>query len=152
MAEEIVLDTKEWDAFLNNAQNVARDFSKYLLAGVNIFGFQDVMDHFSKESGPSGAWPKRKATTDRAYDILGGKYSSSNKLLQLTGGLRKELMPGSHNVTRRDRLSVEMYSTKVYSHRHDMGTEGMPQREFLWLSDKAKGLMLTLIMDKMVGD
>lgn len=152
MAEQIVLQDEEWKRFFNRLENKARDFSKILLAAVNIFGFKDIIDHFDKESGPSGAWPPRKAITDRAYDIMGGKYSSGNKLLQLSGDLRKEFLPNLGNVRRIDRLSVEMYSTKVYAHRHDMGTGGMPQREFLWLSDKAKDLMLTMMMDDWVGE
>lgn len=150
MAEELKLESREWDEFLNKTSLRLKDMSQYLIAGANIFGFADIARHFENETGPGGTWPKRKDSTNKAYDIMGAPYSSSNKVLQLTGRLKGSLLPSAGNVRRVDRLSVELYSDVEYAHRHDMGTAGMPQREFMWLSDKAQGLMLDLVMDKLV--
>lgn len=152
MADKVELDTKEWNDFLSKMKGKLGDISKYLIAGANTFGFSDVIDHFSKEEGPDGGWKDRKDLTNKRYDIMGGSHRSSNKLLQLTGRLRGSLLPNAGQVRRKDKLSVEMVTNVEYAHRHDAGTFGMPKREFLWLSDKAKGLMLDLIMDKLVDE
>lgn len=152
---EVVLDDKEWKEFLKMVSDKMLDAGKYLLAAANIFGFKDIIEHFDKEEGPGGAWPKRKAETDRAYDIMGknnARYSSSNKLLQLTGNLRKSFLPGSQFIKREGKLAVKLFSdpSLIYARVHDEGSERMPQREFMWLSDKAQELMLTMIMDQLV--
>lgn len=163
MAENIILDDGEWKNFLNSAKSKSADFGKYLLAAANLFGFRDIIDHFSKQSGPEGPWPKRKPETDRAYDIMGGVYSSSNNLLVLTGNLRKSFLPGSRYSRRVDRLSVKLFSNPSleYARIHDEGGEfkawgkynaTMPQREFMWLSDKAKGLILNMVMNELLNE
>lgn len=154
MASEVTLTSKEWQSFFKNATYITSNFGKYLMAAANIFGFKDIIEHFEDEKGPDGNWPKRSANTNRAYDILGGSYSSSNKLLQLTGRLRGSFMPGSSYIKQNDRLSVTLFSdpTLDYARVHDEGSDSMPKREFMWLSDKAKQLILTMLIDQIVTE
>lgn len=154
MAQEVILNDKEWRDFLKSALAKSQDFGKYLMAAANIFGFKDVIDHFDREQGPEGPWPARSEATNRAYDIMGGSYSSSNKLLQLTGRLRGSFLPGSSYIKQMNRLSVKLYSdpTVEYARVHDEGSNNIPQREFMWLSDNAKEMILTMLLDQLAGD
>lgn len=67
-------------------------------------------------------------------------YRASNRLLQLTGNLRKSIMPASlarqTDVIDRDKILI--FSPIDYSAQHDEGLLGLPQRKFMWLDEKEK--------------
>lgn len=148
----ITIDMTEWERFFSSVTKKLENPTKLLEAAFGIFGFKDIDDHFRQESGPSGPWPKRSTFTDMYYDLIAagkrqppkgtaaGAYSSSNKLLQLTGALRKSILPA--NITTKSKNSIVVFSNiSSYSGIHDTGGGRIPQREFMWLSDNAKEKM-----------
>lgn len=156
----------EWDRFIKSLIASGKNGSKFLEAIFNTRGFRDIVDHFKQEEGPDGAWQKRSRYTDAYYDNVSqgkadpfpgtsrGSYSSSNKLLQLTGRLRQSLARPGGNVKEMGRDAIMIFSNIEYSGKHDRGETAsrLPKREFMWLSDKAQedmgGMLLNMIMDE----
>jgi len=83
-------------------------------------GLADVLKHFRDESGPNGKWAPLK--------------SRDGKILQDTGRLRG----GTKAFTMPDRTIL--INNVAYGSYHQDG-KGVPQRKFLWISDKAFDLM-----------
>jgi len=162
MAGEIHLDVSAWDQFLGRLSGNVRKATEILKVACSTIGFADIIGHFDDESGPDGPWPKRSANTDRIYDLIGsgklraprggraGSYSSSNKLLQLTGKLRQTLNPGRGGVRVVGTAAVKMLAGTNYSRKHDEGDPSsyLPKREFMWLSGKGQQLMANFVRDK----
>lgn len=158
MAEaSIKLDMSEWEAFIASVKGKLKDGSKLLEAAFGVFGFQDIDKHFRDEQGPAGPWERRKPLTDAMYDLISagkrqapkgiaaGAFSSGNKLLQLTGALRKSILPA--NIRRKSNDSIAIFSNiKSYSGIHDRGGGRIPQREFMWLSASAQEKMASYIL------
>lgn len=156
-------DDSEWRAFFERNKN--RDWSKVLQSVYATIGFKDVIDHFNKEEGPEGGWQRRKAETDYRYSKIGGgewktpagfargAFSSSNKVLQLTGNLRGGILPT--NSERVSKTAIKVFNNVVYSGIHDRGgkfmawgkhSATMPKRSFMWLSNDAMERMAVAIM------
>lgn len=160
MAQQLKLDNTEWMKFLDTVSSNTRRVIEYLKAAASTIGFSDIISHFNTESGPGGSWPKRSPETDRIYDLIGagklapprgfraGSFSSSNKLLQLTGKMRQSVMPGRGGIKVVSGNSIRMSAGTNYSAKHDEGGGRTPQREFMWLSDKAQQLMANFVRDK----
>ena len=163
MAETVKLDFGEWDAAIKKTLVALSRKDNLLLSAWNIFGFKDLIDHFQKEQGPDGRWKERKTSTNDAYDrirnvanprvsrlssgVPRGSYNSSNLILQLTGNLRKSA--GTAQVKPHGGDTIEISSASPYGATHDQGSssKNIPQREFMWLSDRAKDLMVKSILD-----
>jgi phage gpG-like protein len=137
---------------LKNKNRILKDaFSK--------FAYPDIMDHFHNEEGPQGSWPRRNERTQKAYDRIArgfrkapkgtkrSDYSSTNKLLQLTGALERSINPRAILV-RGD--SVEVSSMVPYGNTHNQGnkTFNIPKREFLWLSQKSIDGILGFVLEQ----
>ena len=136
----------EWHLFLGGLQAKVKDPSALLKAAFMTAGFKDIIEHFADEKGPSGKWKPRSAATQAQYAMKSksnARYNPSNKLLQLTGNLRKSILPG--NTKKISYNAIEIWANSVYGHRHDSGTYGIPQRQFMWFSDKSQGLMANII-------
>lgn len=154
---KVVLDTKEWDKFISGVTGKLADVAGLLMTAANLFAFKDIIDHFSKEEGPNGSWPKRSPATQEAYAKIAagiwnapkrmraGSFSPTNKLLQLTGNLRQSINPG--NMERAGKNSIVIFANAPYAGRHDAGGGGIPARPFMWLSDKVQDKMLDAIME-----
>jgi phage gpG-like protein len=137
------LDVHEWTDFLTGTLGRLKDVSKLIIAAAQMFAFGDINQHFRDEHGPDGKWKPRLASTDAAYDRRGGKYRSTNKILQLTGNLRQSILPT--NIKKLGPTSISIFANAPYGNRHDEGTGGMPARPFMWLSDDAKQKMVDAI-------
>lgn len=110
---------------------------------VAVFLFKDVIDHFRKEEGPDGKWPD----LNKSYAKWKQGKGKTKKLI-LTGNLRQNFLPTnvrSHNVN-----SVAFFNPVNYGGQHDRG-EGVPQRQFMWISNRAQDLMDRALVDTMVG-
>lgn len=94
-------------------------------------GWKDVIDHFQNEEGPGGTWPGLKYTRRR-----GG-----NKVLQDTGRLR---ISNRWRVVGGDEAHV--YNNVAYANYHNKGTSRIPQRKFMWISDKSKLSMIKTLL------
>ena len=156
------LDDREWRNFINGMLKRAENKNQLLKGAYNIFGFQDIIDHFENEEGPDGKWRQRSSNTDRTYDLIKtgrrkppggfrrGSFTSSNKILQLTGNMRKSIL--SKTVKRKSSNSVKVVSNVEYSGKHDEGdkSKNLPQRQFMWLSDGAMEKMNGFIIDELM--
>lgn len=148
MAQDIVLDSKEWDKFLGRITANSEKLVKLLQVAASTIGFGDIVKHFDAEAGPDGPWAQWSERTRAAYNARG---MGGNKILQFTGRLRQSILPqqGRADIVGVD--SVRMYAGTVYSRTHDEGDSdrNIPQREFMWLSDKAQQVMAEMIRDQL---
>jgi len=65
--------------------------------------------------------------------------------------MRKAMLPRNvkANIRKVGPAKIEISNAMKYSKIHDEGKGRIPQREFMWLSDKAQGLMAKAIVFKM---
>lgn len=156
MSASVSIDVREWDAFFDSIGVKIKNGANLLKVAFNTAGFKDVIDHFDKEEGPSGRWKPRAESTQTRYSLIAsgriappkgfkrGSFSPSNKLLQLTGNLRKSFLPG--NIRKLDSQTIVFFNNALYSSGHDEGTKTIPQREFMWLSDRAQDRMAEIVL------
>jgi len=152
MALHAQLNAGEWTGFLSSIQNKIKNPSELLKSAFMTAGFKDLMQHFEDEKGPTGKWKSRSPETQIQYAIknkINSRYNPSNKILQLTGKLRGSILPT--NTKKVSYNAIEIFANSKYGHRHDSGTDGMPQREFMWFSEKAKDLMANIISSLAFG-
>jgi len=96
-----------------------------LMARVSVLGFQDVMDHFRNKDGSEGPWKPLKSSTIKR------RRKNSSVPLQDTGRLRTSILPSAT-------INEAKVSTNLsYAQFHNFGTQRIPKREFMWLSDTA---------------
>lgn len=92
---------------------------------------------------------------ERIGGIPRSAFDSRNRLLQLTGNLRKSIMPGSLNKQTEiiDSERVMVFSPVPYSGQHDEGdpSRNLPARTFMWLNEKEKDDMGNIILKLAVG-
>ena len=144
MANRVSLDSKQWKAFIDGVGKKMKNAYPKLRSAVMVFGFKDIIDHFSKEEGENGRWKPRKASTQRSYSRKG---KAGNKLLQDTGALRGSLIHGQTEKVGAN--NVLMFTQVPYAGRHNYG-KGMPKREFMWLSDKALDNIAKMFLDETI--
>jgi len=144
---KVILDDKQWRLFLRKASRRLNNAYKILKTGATIYGFKDIIDHFSNEESPKGKWAKRKASTQKYYAKKGW---AGNKLLQLTGNLRKSLLPSSGRVEKRGRTGVLLFTSVPYAAKHNYGLGKTPKREFMWLSNKAADKIADLVLKEVI--
>lgn len=157
MAEDAVLrlddgDVKRWR---DRLKSKLKDFAPILKRMYAIYGFKDIVDHFSKERGPSGPWKPRAQFTQELYaairkgsanpapGVARAAYSPNNKLLQLTGNLRKSILPS--NAKTLNSHTILVFANDPKGGKHDRGQTTWPKipaRPFMWLSNSAKREML----------
>lgn len=139
MASEVVFDDQEVREFLAEVDDRVKDIqdgkSKYI-GILSAIVFRDVIQHFEQEAGPNGGW---KPWSNVYKEQLKAEGKSGNRILQFTGRLRNTIKPSSYR-TSSDGV-VWYNNAKVngfpYAWAHDEGSGNLPQREFMWLSDKA---------------
>lgn len=156
MSEATVeLDVSEWDGFLDKvAANVARAQAIMALSA-QTYAFQDIIQHFSDESGPEGAW---KGWADSTRAIYNAKGWGGNKILQATGKLRQSLLPGQGRVEDEGSDAIRLFSNVEYSAIHNYGgpfmawgkPAMMPKRTFMWLSEDVQDKMVNMIAQLML--
>jgi len=138
--------------------------------------FRDIIEHFEKEQGPSGAWPKWSKSYmqsiaglvafrrfgNRTVAITSDEFLEKNKpprepgkKLQDTGQLRNQIRPTN---IRRNAAGYEWYNpakTKKgfpYAYAHDTGGPILPQRQFMWLSEKALDQVMQITFAFVLGN
>jgi hypothetical protein len=162
MAEfNVRFEAGEWSAVLRKLGRVSSAAVDFLTAAYMTLGLKNINDHFQHEQGPAGPWAPRKDATQRLYAaIQDGKrkppkgtaraaYSPSNKLLQLTGNLRKSFLNG--RVEKLTPTSILAFSPVPYSGRQDRGEKGSIARPFMWLDPTTKQDMANLILRLWIG-
>lgn len=162
-----IVGMNEWLKLLESMIAKGRQFDKLLIAAFMTYGFKDIISHFRDEEGPQGKWAPRSPWTQKMYAQIAegereppdgmrrGSFSPSNKLLQLTGQMRQSISGGtSQNIQSHGRDAILVKSHVEYSGKHDEGDPAnrIPQRQFMWLSDRATSDMgdaiLRLLMDE----
>lgn len=139
------IDDRQWRTFLIRVGRNIKDGARLLDVAAKTHGFKDIITHFAQEKGPDGRWkPLTKATIQRRTK---GKGGGRPKILQDEGNLRKSIIAKS--TRRRGKNELEMFSNVGYSGKHNEGdpSENLPKREFMWLSEKAQGLMAETIIN-----
>lgn len=108
-------------------------WKRALKALVATVGFKDVVKHFQDQRGEDGRWPKLNPSYARWK-----RRQGKTKMLVLSGQLRQGFLPS--NITDAGRMGVALFNPVEYSGKHDRG-EGVPKRQFMWLSRSAMDLM-----------
>lgn len=91
---------------------------------------RDINNHFIRQEGPRGPWqPWSKAYAKQA------RARGQRMILSRKGVLRKGWIPTN---MRRTSEGILWYNPIKYGPKHDKGLDGMPRRQFAWLSEKAK--------------
>lgn len=140
MAVEVEFDDAEVRKFIQGVTEKlsdVRNVKPRFMALLSSIVYRDVMDHFEQEKGPDGKWkPWSKIYREHMRKIGKG----GNKTLQDTGRLRQSFLPKNHRATKDGILWFNNAKTGgfPYALAHDEGELGMPQREFMWLSDEAQ--------------
>jgi phage gpG-like protein len=173
----VSINSSEWDRMLTRIGDKLAAPAKLLHAVMVTRGFAFIIKKFTQERGPNGPWPKRSASTNKAYESIRNSakafkkaskklgvagalsagfktpsllvngvprssYRASNRLLQLTGNLRKSLMPGKLASKSRfiGRDAILIFSPIEYSGQHDNGdaSQNIPERKFMWLDASEK--------------
>lgn len=143
---EVFFDAREWEDMIRRIDKEIKDPRPILRAVFNTRGFKDVMQHFRNGEGPNGPWKPLAESTLK-------KRGNKAAMLQDTGNLRNGFLP--ENVADAGRHAIAFFNTAqnndgvYYGFNHDNGV-GVPQREFMWLSDDAQEDMLILILDMIV--
>ena len=151
---ELKIDTSKFNALMARLSDKTR-WRTILRTVSSVIAFKEVIQHFRDEKGPEGPWPdwspaykqyraklaNRLATPSarKRARASGVQPVAFSKKLVLTGNLRQSFMtPFAPPST--DEVSV-LSNHQPYSRRHDRGTGGMPQRQFMWLGNSGLELI-----------
>lgn len=145
--QEVEFDDKEVAQFLRQVAKNMKNPGKIdaVVGAFSAIVFADVMDHFRTEKGPNEKWQAWSKMYAEHMKKIG---RGNNKKLQFSGRLRGTFKPESRRVTPTSFNWFNNAKTKSgypYAWGHDSGDGKQPQREFMWLSDKAFGKMEDVI-------
>ncbi len=155
MAAEFVFEDSSSQQMLAkimaNLKSVTNGDSKFQgLLGTIVY--RDIMSHFQSEQGEDGAWPDWSPSYAKYMERIG---RNGNKKLQFTGRLRQSMLPTNVKKVSEGYLWFDNAKTKTgfpYAQAHDEGGPKLPQREFMWLSQKGAEQicqqMLAFILDE----
>ncbi len=138
LAADIAFNSKEWQDILKDLRGKWNDLEARKTFGgiISTAVYQDIMEHFQKEEGPDAAW---KQWSDGYLMALRRIGRAGNMKLQFSGKLRQSFMPQNYRSTAIGIVFYNNAKTKTgfpYAAAHDEGGPKLPQREFMWLSDK----------------
>lgn len=155
----IEIKDKEVKKALDNLSSRLKDM-KPIMQGIGAVVLEDVQEHFRENKGSDKKWdPLSKTTIDARRKGKGKKYSGP-QMLRDTGFLRNSLINSKFESVPKsgirivDREKVILGTTVEYAAIHNFGgytgknnKVKIPQREFMWLSQKANTKII-----KMIGD
>lgn len=134
------IEDTQWRKFFKlSTKNVKRNSFKFLKVAYNTIGFRDIINHFIKERAPRGRWVR----SERAK-------REGGKTLQDTGNLRKSFSP--NNTRKVGNKGLLIFNNANYSAIHDRGSRknNIPQREFMYFTDRALSRMAKIFLDKTI--
>jgi len=107
---------------------------RYAMNVIAVIGWKDVLDHFAKEEGSYRKWPDISETTKRR--------KQKTRILVDHGLLRWSTL------YRTNSKEAIIYNKTQYAdyHQHQHKKYNLEQRDFLWLSEKAKKLIYKYIL------
>jgi phage gpG-like protein len=133
-------DDKEVKEFLNQIDSRLKNIKggkKEYTGLLSAIVYADVVKHFEDEQGSKGPWKKWSTSYKDKMEKIG---KLGNQILQDTGRLRNTFKPTKVRKTNIGFLWFNDAKTKSgfpYAAAHDNGGDQLPQRDFMWLSDKA---------------
>ena len=132
MAATFQFEDKQWQSFLKKINTKWKDIKhrKKFSDLVTIVAFKDIIEHFKEQKGPSGKWKQRKEPYKSWIEAKG-----KGNILQVSGDLRGSLELGEGK-TRSNSEGIMLFTKVKYAAKHDQGLDGMPKRQFMWLSPK----------------
>ena len=160
MAGEFVatIDTSEWKQFIHAMEGKLKNPNSMLTAAYSTAGHADIVRHFKDETGSDGSWRQRSWAT-QIHDALVYKgkvepapgtrrawYQPDRPILTFSGKMRQALLVGKKDVRELGRGVVQAFNRMEYSGKHDRGEEGLPKRDFMWLSNYAHELMAKTLL------
>lgn len=137
MAGNVRFDDKHWKGFIRTLDKNVKNPFPILKAAFATRGFRDVISHFNAEKGEKGKWKK----SQRAK-------REGGKTLQDTGNLRGGFLP--RNIAKHGKNSIVFFNPVPYARKHDEGLDGLPQRDFMYLTDRAQEDMTKIILDLVI--
>lgn len=145
MSFQAEFDTQEVTKYLNEMLGKLGSIDQGDIKFAKIISaivYRDVMDHFKRQEGETGAW---KEWSDSYQTFMARIGKSGNNILQDTGKLRNSFAPGNYKRTSKGLVWFNNARTRSgfpYAYAHDNATEKrstLPRREFMWLSKDAMG-------------
>jgi hypothetical protein len=136
----VEFDDKEVREFLSNVDKKVKNIKngkKEYTGLLSIIVYADVMDHFAQEIGSAGPWKK---WSPYYKEQMEKKNKGGNKILQDSARMRQNFKPSNVKNVKNGFLWFNDAQTKSgfpYAAAHDKGGPRLPQRDFMWLSNKA---------------
>ena len=151
---EIKFESEQWEKVLKTINKRWGDLEQRRNIGglFSAYVFKDVMSHFANESGPDAKWEPWSDLYGKHLEKLG---RSGNKILQYNGRLRQSFTPTNWRAVSEGVLFYNNAKTAnefPYAAAHDEGGPKLPQRKFMWLSDKAVDDMLAATLKFLAGE
>jgi len=141
MSFEASFDDKEVKKFFKNLDkklSEVKDGKKKYVGLLSAIVYGDVMDHFEQEKGEKGAWP---AWSSIYAEHMKRRGDANGKILQRSPArLKQNFKPESYKIKSKGFNWFNDAKTKSnfpYAWGHNEGDGKLPQRDFMWLSDKA---------------
>ncbi len=139
---EFAFHSEEAQAFLKkllkNKDSITTGAKSYATA-ISAIVFSDIISHFQEQKGSEGPWKAWSSAYAAHMNKIG---KSGNQILQDTGRLRQSFTPTSFRQVNEGILWFNPAKTAKgfpYAAAHDEGGPNLPKRDFMWLSDDAKG-------------
>lgn len=113
--------------------------------------FRDIIRHFENEQGPGKR--KWKSWSKSYSDFMNKIGKGGNKILQDSGRLRQGFQPGNWRTEPNTLIWYNNAKTAKgfpYAAAHDEGGGKLPQRKFMYLSDRAKDDIMENILNHLV--
>lgn len=135
---------------LERSKQVKGAADRYV-ALISVKIFQDVMQHFDDEIGSSGSWPDWSDSYKEQLKKIG---RGGNRMLQFSGRMRQNFTPQKY---RKNAQGILWYNNAKadgfpYAWAHNEGGGRLPQREFMWASDKAVDQIAVQTLDFIVEE
>ncbi len=162
------LEAGAWDQFFLGIVKTMSNPTKILRAAMATRGYRAILDKFKQQRGPDGAWPERSASTQERYRAIQAgtmppppgfpraAFNPSNRLLVLTGALRKTLSPGelAQNTANQGANAILMSSPLGYSGDMNDGdlSRNIPARPFMWLDEKELDETSDIVLKLALGE
>lgn len=156
--KQIAWSDKKMQKFLRKIVRKGKkvnDYTRSYVGLIQSFIFADIINHFEEEEGgPNKDWP---FWSDSYMDHMINVGKFTNKILQDTGNLRQNFKPTNWRATQKGLVFFNDAKTKdgfPYAAAHNNPPNirpKLPRRRFMWLSSKARRMVLATTVEFMVG-
>jgi hypothetical protein len=180
---EAVLDDKDAQEYLEKLVDKARNLTEQseIVGLISAVTFQDIMDHFKKQQGPTGAWPRWSRGHRKRAAKLG--FSEASNMLKWSGKLRQSVTPNARVVqeglmwfnpaktsgkgykkqtqpqkaSKKNKVKLKKRRASSakpfpYAWWHDSVDDNPKPRPFMWLSKTALDKIAEIVTTKVLED